>query len=295
MEFKLDLPEKLFTPVQVLFLKRYGNKLESSEKIEFEKFEFAPIGNGFLESYMMVLQLQEANLIEKNIDNLWVKYNKTLLNWGGIYRILNKVNDDELQTISTILKLNSCSKDDIIPALISNGEDLFDSSTEKLSYKSILYKIIDKLKIQNEFNSEGDIEKAIAAKVLKDVLSKMTEQQKAEIEKKIIEIASKEKGIIYKSGTVFASLTAAQVSGFGVFLLASTSLSFLSGAIGLTLPFVAYTTLSSAIGIIIGPVGWIGMGLFTLWKINDVNYNKIIPAVIYMSLLREKYNNEFQS
>ena len=112
---------------------------------------------------------------------------------------------------------------------------------------------------------------------------------KTKFEKEIIDIAKKEKGITYKAGSVFALLTAAQVSGFGVYLLASTTLSTLSGIIGVTLPFAAYSSLSSAIAVIIGPVGWIGAGLFTLWKINDVNYNKIIPAVIYISWLREKY------
>ncbi|QBN20270.1 YaaW family protein [Flavobacterium nackdongense] len=293
MEFILDLPEKLFTPTEVLYLKRYGNKLKSSERIEFKKFEFSPEAKGKIESYQILLQEREALAIEKNIDYLWIKYNKNLFNWGEIYKILNNMNNDEIQTLSAILKLNTCSKEDIIPALISNSEGLFDSSIDKLSYKSILDKIKDKLKIQNEFNSDGDTEKAIAAKVLKDFLLKMTEQQKAAFEKELIEITRKEKGIIYKSGTVFATLTAAQISGFGVYLLASSSLSFLSGAIGLSLPFAAYTTLSTAIGVIIGPAGWIGMGLFTLWKINEVNYNKIIPAVIYLSWLREKYTKEF--
>lgn len=295
MEFILDLPEKLFTPTEVLYLKRYGNKLKSSENIVFEKFEIDSDEKGTIQSYQIILQQREGKQIEKNIAALWKKYNEVLLNWADTYKILNKLNNDELQTLSIILKLNSYSKEDIIPALISNSAGLFDSSTNKLSYKSILNKIINKLNIQNEFNSEGDIEKAIATKVLNDVLSKMTEHQKADFEKKLIEIANSEKGIILKSGTVFATLTAAQVSGFGVYLLASSSLSFLSGAIGLSLPFVAYTTLSTAIGVIIGPVGWIGMGLFTIWKINEVNYNKIIPAVIYMSWLREKYTKEFKS
>lgn len=295
MEFILDLPEKLFTPTEVLYLKMYGNKLKTSEKIEFTKFEIDQNKKNTIQSYQIIMQMREGLQIEKNIESLWIKYNQLVLNWGNINKILININDDELKILSTILKLNNSSKEDIIPALISNSEGLFDSSIDKLSYKSILNIIKDKLKIQNEFNSEGDTEKAIAAIVFKDVLSKMTEHQKAAFEKELVKIASIEEGIIYKSGTVFATLTAAQVSGFWVYLLATSSLSFLSGAIGLTLPFIAYTTLSTAIRVIIGPVGWIGMGLFTLWKINEVNYTKIIPAVIYIGWLREKYTKEFES
>jgi hypothetical protein len=68
---------------------------------------------------------------------------------------------------------------------------------------------------------------------------------------------------------IFAALMAAQLSGFGVYLLASTALGALTGAVGIAFPFAAYAAVSSAIAVAIGPVGWIGAGLFAIWALTD--------------------------
>ena len=57
-------------------------------------------------------------------------------------------------------------------------------------------------------------------------------------------------GELITGAGVFGALTAAQLSGFGVYLLASTALGAITSTLGLTLPFVAYTTMSSAISVI---------------------------------------------
>ena len=61
------------------------------------------------------------------------------------------------------------------------------------------------------------------------------------------------------------ALTAAQLSGFGVYLAATTALSAVSGALGFTLPFAAYTGLSQVVALTIGPVGWVVMGASALY------------------------------
>lgn len=83
------------------------------------------------------------------------------------------------------------------------------------------------------------------------------------------------------------------MSGFGIYLLASTTLGTLTGVIGITLPFVVYTTMSSAIAVIIGPVGWIGAGLFTLWQLTSPSYKRVIPAILYICALRARLDGGF--
>ena len=81
-------------------------------------------------------------------------------------------------------------------------------------------------------------------------------------------------GALLGSASIFGALTAARLSGFGVYLLASTSLSALTTAASLTLPFAVYTTMSSAIAVIIGPAGWGAAALYVIWKLTGPNYKR---------------------
>jgi uncharacterized protein YaaW (UPF0174 family) len=59
-------------------------------------------------------------------------------------------------------------------------------------------------------------------------------------------------GLLVSGGTMLA----AKMSGFGVYLLASTVLGSLTKALGLTLPFAVYMGMSQAIALVLGPIGW---------------------------------------
>lgn len=82
--------------------------------------------------------------------------------------------------------------------------------------------------------------------------------------------------------TTFALLAAAQASGFGTYLAATTALGFLTHAVGLTLPFAVYTGLSSTVAFLIGPIGWLSVGLWGAWKATGPNWKKIVPALVYI-------------
>ena len=51
----------------------------------------------------------------------------------------------------------------------------------------------------------------------------------------------------------------AESAGFGLFVFATTMLKAISLLVGITFPFTAYTTLTALLGILTGPVGWIGI------------------------------------
>ena len=95
-------------------------------------------------------------------------------------------------------------------------------------------------------------------------------------------------------GSILATLTAAQLSGFGVYLLATTSLYSVSSLMNITLPFVMYTALSGAIKIIIGPLGWISIITGILYTFNKANFKKLVPIIIYINYLRVKQMEELK-
>lgn len=88
--------------------------------------------------------------------------------------------------------------------------------------------------------------------------------------------------------TIPALLAAGNLGGFGVYIAASTSLAAVGSAIGITFPFVAYTTLSRAISIALGPVGWIAAGLYAINKLAGPNDKKLVPAIVYIAGLRSE-------
>jgi uncharacterized protein YaaW (UPF0174 family) len=165
------------------------------------------------------------------------------------------------------------------------------------SYKKITQQVANELKIKfKKYETSQELEIKIAQKVMETVWEKMTPEQRKEMEEELKKTAKEfDRGkALASSASIFGALTAAQLSGFGVYLLASTTLGAITGVIGLTLPFAAYTALSSAIGIIIGPVGWIGAGLFAAWKLTGANYKKLIPAILYVCALRAKKDGNFE-
>ncbi len=154
----------------------------------------------------------------------------------------------------------------------------------------------EKLDISQPALTTQDLEILIAQKVLRTVWEQMTPEQRVEMEAELRQMAQQfdKGGALAASTSIFATLTAAKLSGFGVYLLASTSLGALTGVIGVTLPFAVYTTMSSAIAVILGPVGWIGAGLFAIWKLTGANYKRLIPAVLYVSVLRAQQEQKRQ-
>jgi hypothetical protein len=86
----------------------------------------------------------------------------------------------------------------------------------------------------------------------------------------------------------FAGLAAAQLSGFGVYMAGSTLLGTLNSALGLGLGFGAFTGLSQVIAVVIGPIGWVALGLYTIKKLGGPNYKKLLPIVLLIASERAR-------
>jgi uncharacterized protein YaaW (UPF0174 family) len=78
----------------------------------------------------------------------------------------------------------------------------------------------------------------------------------------------------------------AQLSGFGVYMAATTALSAISGALGITLPFALYAGVSSAISVLIGPVGWIGLGGAVVYKFGKPSQRRVLGVVLAVAAAR---------
>ena len=155
------------------------------------------------------------------------------------------------------------------------------------SYREIIVDFA--FKISAEFQA-GDavesVERAIVLKLWNDAVSKLTPDQVEELKSRAQEIATKYGKSFGSEITGFAALSAAQLSGFGVYVLGSTILGALNGALGLGLSFGAFTGLSSLISTVIGPVGWAALGVFTIVRLGSPNYKKLLPVIVLIASKR---------
>jgi len=102
---------------------------------------------------------------------------------------------------------------------------------------------------------------------------------------------TKIKGLHSGPLSALGTLALANASGFGIYLAATTTLGFMTHAIGITLPFAVYTGLTSTIAFIIGPVGWLGAGIWSFWTLTGAEWKKIIPALVYIISVNSRYEN----
>lgn len=120
-----------------------------------------------------------------------------------------------------------------------------------------------------------DIEKEIITRLFDQIMSKATPEQKEKIYNSIRTEAQKV-GLEWKltdlapSATLLSTIVIGQLGGFTTYILATTITASLASAIGVTLPFAFYTTLSSAISVFLGPPGWIIGGIIGLLGLGTI-------------------------
>ena len=110
-------------------------------------------------------------------------------------------------------------------------------------------------------------EKFLFQEISKQNLENMPVDQREKLQQELL-LKAKEKGLSSSeiaSITTLAGIGAAQLSGFGIYLLASSTLGAISSVVGVGLPFAFYTGMSSAISFVIGPVGVI-LAIIPLYK-----------------------------
>ena len=136
-----------------------------------------------------------------------------------------------------------------------------------------------------------ECEEKIIVKALELTYENMSEKDKELFDKSVQEVASQygtsSKGLVGTAGL----MVVANIGGFATYTLMSSLLSVLSFG---TLGFGAYTMASSLLSTLIGPVGWIGLGVYALYKLGQPDYKKLIPVVVTIGLTRQRVKFESQ-
>lgn len=142
-----------------------------------------------------------------------------------------------------------------------------------LSYIRFMEKIASKREITLPVTASiPEKEKKLYQQIVNQNLESMSDEEREHFNYQLMTEAEKKgfnKAEVASMGAL-VGIGAAQLSGFGVYMLASSTVAAISGLVGVTLPFAFYTTMSSVISFAIGPVGFI-LAAIPLYKtVKDV-------------------------
>lgn len=157
------------------------------------------------------------------------------------------------------------------------------------SYDELLLHACKQLKIEVDNNADIDrLEIYLSEGVIVNALEKMKPAERHTFFSESLDAAAlfEDTGFHDKSikGPMRATaiLAASNAAGFGLYTSATTALGFATHAVGITLPFAAYTGLTSSIAFVIGPAGWLAAGFWAFMRLTGSEWKKLLPAILYI-------------
>lgn len=157
------------------------------------------------------------------------------------------------------------------------------------AYKEIVCDVANKLKAPyNEKQSIEKIEDSIIIKILEKALDEMSDEDKQKLLK---EMGGKRNLDLTGPALTNAFIILFRAGGFKSYQITVIVANAIAKIIfGKGLPFAAGPILTKTMAFLTGPIGWVVTGIWTAIDLAGPAYRVTIPAVIYIAMLRKKYN-----
>lgn len=210
------------------------------------------------------------------------------------YKIISSATEEQRQNLAEVTNSGFGSSPEV---LCNHIRYLRGGSIGQLfcaaSWKQIVTDVADQIGINwsEILNSRSwhdlstqEIEDAVVVRQFQNMLEQLTPEQRQQV---LMDLRRESddphfEGFLLGGGAMLA----AKMSGFGVYLLASTVLGSLTGVLGITLPFTVYMGVSQSLAFILGSVGWLALAGGILFSLNQPNWNRLGLSVLYISTLR---------
>ncbi len=139
-----------------------------------------------------------------------------------------------------------------------------------------------------------EIEGAICTSLFEGIWQRLTPAQRRELSGKLESEFTAITGAHIASAAALGTIGAAQLSGFGVYAAASTVLGFLSSSLGISLPFAAYTGLSTTIATVIGPLGVVPAAFLAVFEFLRAKPEGLLGPIVVIAAWRSHLSAEGQ-
>lgn len=163
--------------------------------------------------------------------------------------------------------------------------------SENVSYREILRNVCKQMKCEYDENKDLEsIESLLIETVIRKILTdkNIKDNDIAEIAKSAnVKVAGG------KEVMIGALITAFRAGGFASYQMSVIVVNAISRAIlGRGLTLAANAGLTRALGVFMGPVGWVLTAVLTGIDLAGTAYRIIIPSVIQIAFMRQKFNQE---
>lgn len=157
---------------------------------------------------------------------------------------------------------------------------------EPIDYSVVVRDVADHLKVSRpDSGPDVAIEVAIIQKLFLDSVAKMPAEER---QKMFADLGISDPSNL--GGAALTTLIAAgRLSGFAIYKMTLVVANAIAKAIlGRGLSLAANTTITRALGVMLGPVGWVLTGLWTAVDLASPAYRVTVPCVIQIAYMRQK-------
>lgn len=171
-----------------------------------------------------------------------------------------------------------CFGANTLATIFRGGEGVF--------YKEVLTDVCDKMNVNyNSASSVEVIEMNLLLKVLTDSMEKMTKEDLRELVNGLdLDIKT-----LSKQAVIAAIQAGVRLSGFAAYQVAVIVANAVAKAvIGRGISVAANAGLTRAIGVVVGPIGWVLTAIWTAIDIAGPAFRVTMPCVIQVAFLRAK-------
>ncbi len=155
-----------------------------------------------------------------------------------------------------------------------------------ISYDEVVKDVASHLSVPYDKNEDLlVIENGILRKLLRDSFEKMSAEEKAVVLK---ELNVTDLGMLAPAASA-ALIAAGRVGGFATYKLALVVANAVSKALlGRGLPLIVNAAAARTIGLVLGPIGLVVTGLWTLADMASPAYRVTVPCVVQIAYMRQK-------
>lgn len=208
--------------------------------------------------------------------------------------VLERATNQERTNYGSILRCEP-----VVRSIISSFEELTRGREDCGSYDAVVRQVAILIGLLGiESDSTPYVERRIVMKLFNQTWEKMSARDRELFAAEWNALAAKNPSMvgIASVGAFSAAIMGAQISGFGIYVLAASTVGAVTGFFGMTLPFLAYMGLSKLISVAIGPVGW-AIALYSAAKeiarFQDKKaWNKLTAVVLLTAAVRARIEDE---